>query len=110
LKLLFDQNLSHRLCRILADVFPETQQVRSAGLDRATDEAIWTFAQEQGFAIVTLDSDFADLAALRGFPPKVIWLRFGNQPTEVVASLLRNHADLIAGFDDDPDAACMELY
>ena len=110
MKLLFDQNLSHRLCPILADVFPETEQVKRAGLDRGSDDAIWEFARRGGFAIVTLDSDFADFAALRGPPPKIIWLRCGNQPTEGIMSILRNHAALIADFEQDPDAACLELY
>jgi len=45
-KLLFDQNLSHRLCRVLADIFPGSEQVRRAGLDRASDEIIREFAHE----------------------------------------------------------------
>ena len=48
----------------------------------ADDRAIWRIAN--GLTIVTLDSDFADLAALFGPPPKVIWLRCGNQTTEFI--------------------------
>ena len=55
------------------------------------------------------DSDFAEMASLRGPPPKVIWLRSGNQPTMVVEKLLRHHADLIAIFERDA-AACLEIY
>lgn len=110
MKLLFDQNLSHRLCRLLNDVFPEAEQVRRAGLDRASDDSIWDFARRGGFIIVTLDADFADIAALRGAPPKVVWLRCGNQPTAVVERLVRDRAGLIASFVKDADAACLELY
>lgn len=110
MKLLFDQNLSHRLCGALADVFPESEQVRRVGLDRAADAAIWDFAREHSYSIVTLDADFADLAALHGAPPKVIWLRCGNQPTVFVEHLLRDHASLIATFEQDTEAACLELY
>ena len=78
MKLLFDQNLSHRLCALLADAFPGSEQVRRAALDRATDDAIWAFAARESFTIVTLDADFSDIAALRGAPPKVIWLGCGN--------------------------------
>jgi predicted nuclease of predicted toxin-antitoxin system len=109
-KPLFDQNLSHRLCRLLADVFPDAAQVRALGLDQASDEEIWEHAAREGFAIVTLDADFADMATLRGAPPKVIWLRCGNQPTAVVELLLRDRAALIAHFMDDAEAACLELY
>ena len=81
MKLLFDQNLSFRLCQQLIDVFPGSRQVRLAGLETARDIEIWQYAAANGFALVTLDSGFAEMAALYGPPPKVIWLRCGNQPT-----------------------------
>jgi predicted nuclease of predicted toxin-antitoxin system len=109
-KLLFDQNLSHRLCRMLADVFPNSAQVRALGLDQADDNAIWTYAQQEGFVIVTLDADFADIASLRGSPPKVIWLRCGNQPTAKVEEILRYSTFVITTFVDASDALCLELY
>jgi predicted nuclease of predicted toxin-antitoxin system len=37
MKLLFDQNLSYKLCRSLADLFPESAQVRRAGLAEADE-------------------------------------------------------------------------
>ncbi|MES1198918.1 MAG: DUF5615 family PIN-like protein [Pseudomonadota bacterium] len=110
MRLLFDQNLSHRLCRLLDDAFPQSSQVKSAGLDQASDEVIWTFAQREGFAIVTLDADFADIAALRGPPPKVIWLRCGNQPMRAVERLIRDRLTSIAEFEASAEAACLELY
>lgn len=110
MKLLFDQNLSHRLCRLLADIFPDSAQVKTLELDRSDDSAIWEAALRGGFTIVTLDADFADIAGVRGAPPRVIWLRCGNQPTAEVERLLRANAPLIAGFLATEDAACLELY
>ena len=110
MKLLFDQNLSYRLCAPLADLFPDSGQVRRAALDRVADDAVWAFAAREGYTIVTLDADFADIAALRGAPPKVIWLRCGNQPTAYVARLLRGRAALIVEFIENSEAACLELY
>jgi predicted nuclease of predicted toxin-antitoxin system len=92
LKLLFDQNLSHRLPALLAHAFPGSTQVRLLGLDRADDMAIWRCAAEQDFCVVTLDADFADLSGLLGSPPKVVWLRCGNRPTAFIESLIRTHA------------------
>ncbi len=92
MKLLFDQNLSHRLPALLSHAFPGSSQVRLLGLDRADDAAIWRYAAENDFSIVTLDSDFADLSALRGSPPKVVWLKCGNRPTAYVEQLLRDHS------------------
>jgi len=54
-KLLFDQNHSHRLVSALADVFPDSDHVRTVGLARADDEAVWQHAAAQGFAIVSRD-------------------------------------------------------
>jgi predicted nuclease of predicted toxin-antitoxin system len=109
-KLLFDQNLSYRLCSSLVDVFPGAEQVERAALDRASDNSIWEFARREWFTIVTLDADFADTAALRGAPPKVIWLRCGNQSAAFVEHLRRYHAALIASFVESGDLACLELY
>lgn len=95
---------------MLADVFPHAQQVKLAELERASDDEIWRFAGREGYVIVTLDADFADIAALRGSPPKVVWLRCGNQPTAIVERLVRDHAALIVSFAESDDVACLELY
>jgi predicted nuclease of predicted toxin-antitoxin system len=110
MKLLFDQNLSFKLCARLTDLFPGSAQVRQANLETADDREIWEFAKANGFTIITQDSDFADLAALHGPPPKVIWLRCGNQTTEFMEELLRDHAEIIPTFESDAEAACWELY
>ena len=110
MKLLLDQNLSYRLCGRLADLYPDTQQVRQIGLDTADDQAIWQHARNNGFVLVTLDADFADIATLRGWPPKVIWLRCGNQSISVIESLLRRDLTQIEVFVADEDAAFLELY
>ncbi len=109
MKVLFDQNLSFKLCRQLADLFPGSSQVRLAGLAEADDRTIWQYAKTNGFALVSLDADFAEMASLLGPPPKVIWLRCGNQPTVAVENLLRAHAAIIATFEADP-SACLEIY
>jgi predicted nuclease of predicted toxin-antitoxin system len=110
MKLLFDQNLSFKLSQTMGALFPDSTQVRLVGLGEAPDRAIWDYAKRNGFTLVTLDSDFAEMAALFGPPPKVIWLRCGNQPTAIVERQLRRHADAIAGFHSDGPAACLEIY
>lgn len=107
---LFDQNLSFKLCHRLADAFPSASQVQLVGLADASDHAVWEYAKAGGFTVVSLDSDFAEMAALLASPPKVIWLRCGNQPTAVIEMLLRRHVDAIAAFEGDDSAACLEIY
>jgi predicted nuclease of predicted toxin-antitoxin system len=50
------------------------------------------------------------MAIVLGSPPKVIWLRGGNQSTAAISTLIRRHADLIVAFENDNDAACLEIY
>jgi predicted nuclease of predicted toxin-antitoxin system len=59
---------------------------------------------------VSQDGDFAEMAVLLRSPPKVIWLRAGNQSTSNIASLLRRHSDLILAFGNDAETACLEIY
>ena len=110
MKLLFDQNLSFRICQVVADLFPESNHVRPLGLSEVSDQVLWDYARKNGFAIVSQDADFAEMAVLLRSPPKVIWLRAGNQSTADIAALLRRHRDLILAFGDDAETACLEIY
>ena len=110
MKLLFDQNLSFRLCHLLSDIFPGSVQVARLDFAQADDRTIWESARTNGFMLVSHDSDLAEIAMLRGAPPKIIWLRCGDQPTETVAALLRKHRDRISAFEIDHTAACLEIY
>jgi predicted nuclease of predicted toxin-antitoxin system len=110
MKLLFDQNLSFKLCRLLSDLFPGSSQVRLLGLAEADDRSIWDYARMHGYALVTQDADFSELGLLLDAPPKVIWMRTGNQPTHVIERTIRNHAAVIAAFEQDETATCLEIY
>ena len=57
MKLLFDQNLSHRLVNVFAADFPGSIHVRELGLEKALGSAVWEFAKEHGLVIVSKDSD-----------------------------------------------------
>ena len=109
MKLLFDQNLSPRLVIQLADVFPDSQHVFQLGLDRASDDDIWTYAHDHEFIIVTKDADFSELSALRGFPPKVLWLCLGNCTTAEIETLLRGHQTTMQQLFDDSDTGTLAL-
>lgn len=98
MKLLFDQNISPKVVHQLIDVFPGSKQVRHLGLENASDSSIFDYAKENGFSIVTFDSDFLDLNIIRGIPPKIIWLRTGNLTTRSVAHLLNRNIKLVRTF------------
>ena len=109
MRLLFDQNLSHRLIGLLASEYPAAVHVRDVGLSAADDQVVWAYAAQHGLTIVSKDSDFQQRALLFGHPPKVIWVRLGNCATAAIAALLRaRHGDVLA-FEADPIAAFLVL-
>ncbi len=109
MKLLFDQNLSPKLVRRLADLFPGSTHVQSAGLDCANDDQVWEHARLHGFAIVTKDEDYNNLSIVRGWPPKVIWLQLGNCTTAQVEAAFRARFPAIEAFEQDPAVGTLVL-
>ena len=101
MKLLFDQNLSRKLPKRLADIYPDSSHVITEGLDTASDIQVREFAARNGFVIVTRDGDFADLDALFGAPPKTIWIHCENAPTSEYERLLRVLHEQIEAFVAD---------
>lgn len=101
MKLLFDRNLSPRLVRKLADIYPQSLHVREVDLRDAPDVAIWEYAKLRGYAIVSKDSHFQQRSLLYGSPPKFIWLRVGNCPVARIEGILRTHSAVIHTFDLD---------
>ena len=59
MKLLFDQNLSHKLPALLAAVFPGSAHVRDFNLQSADDRDVWQFARANGFIITSKDESSA---------------------------------------------------
>ncbi|MET0108592.1 MAG: DUF5615 family PIN-like protein [Candidatus Thiodiazotropha sp.] len=109
MKLLFDENLSPKLVPALADVFPDSKHVDRVGLGTASDNEVWEFAQQQGFTLVSKDSDFHEKSLLHGYPPKVIWIRRGNCTNKQIEIILRNAAEQIKTLLSNPEAAYLIL-
>jgi predicted nuclease of predicted toxin-antitoxin system len=97
-KLLLDQNLSSKLLTQLSDLVSGSVHVRFIGMAEADDTSIWNHAKAEGFTIASKDGDFHQLSLLYGAPPKVIWLRVGNAPTEEIADLMRARQEAIDAF------------
>ncbi len=109
MKLLFDENLSFRLAYALQGIYPHSTHVRDVGLLGAEDKRIWTYAIQQGFILVSKDTDFYQRSLLYGAPPKVIWLRVGNAPTSSIIALLRERYVLVRRFADDEGSSILPL-
>lgn len=110
MKLFLDHNISHKLVARLADIFPNSTQTRLLNFGRTNDPQLWLFAKAHDFIFVTKDSDLAELAILRGAPPKVIWLRMGNCKTAIIERTLRANLRAIADFASDRERIVLELF
>ncbi|HYH83793.1 MAG TPA: DUF5615 family PIN-like protein [Longimicrobium sp.] len=109
MKLLFDENLSPKLVRLLSDVYVGCSHIHMLGLGRAEDVEIWDFAAAEGWTVVSKDADFAQRSMRFGPPPKVIWMRVGNCSVLDSAALLRERYIVIRRFHEDADAALLKL-
>ena len=104
MKLLFDENLSPKLPRLMSASFSDSQHVRELALKGRTDEEIWASAKTNGFAIISKDKDFYQRALLYGAPPKFIWLCIGNCTRGDLLSLIQRHEQNILAFDASPES------
>lgn len=112
MKLLFDQNISFRITEKVQSIFPESKQVRQAGLEDTSDTKIWNYAKKNDFSIVSFDADFADIANIKGCPPKIIWLRTGNMTTNNIVKILKKHHFIIKEFIKNveyEEISCLEI-
>jgi len=108
-RLLFDENLSPKLVAVLDDIFPDSAHVDRIGLGSGSDSEVWDYAKAHGYILASKDSDFYDKSALYGHPPKVIWIRRGNCSNRQIQLLLRNKADVILAFEQNPELSCIKL-
>jgi predicted nuclease of predicted toxin-antitoxin system len=72
LSLLLDENLSPRLTARLGSLFTDLIHVRDVGLKQADDQAIWDWAKQNRYNVVTADTDFVTIFSRRGSPPKLV--------------------------------------
>lgn len=109
MKLLLDESLSHRLVPGLQAAYPGSSQVSLFDLAGADDHAVWRYARDHGFVIVTKDDDFLDLSAHYGPPPVVIWLLLGNCRNAKVLSVLQEQQTVIAQMVEAGKVGVIEL-
>lgn len=110
MKLLLDENLSRRLVPLLLTAYPNTTQIALLKLETANDREIWEFAKANDFIIVTRDSDFHELATLYGAPPRIIWLKTGNQSKASTLRSLLDHKEQIYSALFIDHKSCIEIY
>ena len=100
MKLLIDHNLSPKLVKRLADVYPDSQHVSEVGMADAPDREVWEYAQKYQLLIVTKDTDFNEFQVVWGFPPKII----------TIENILRQNHEAIETLADDDEVGLLVLY
>lgn len=73
------------------------------------DRAVWDYAAQNDYLIVSKDVDFSDMSVLLGAPPKVIWIQLGNCSTAEIEQLLRTHFKTIEDLELDPTLRLLRL-
>lgn len=109
MKFIFDQNISFRILRDLPELFVDSTHVKKENLVDASDEEIWSFAKRNELVIITQDSDFNDIYAVKGFPPQIIWIRVGNLSTSSIIEVLTKSEVEILAFLQDNKLGCLEI-
>ncbi|MCA1696953.1 MAG: DUF5615 family PIN-like protein [Actinobacteria bacterium] len=102
MRLLLDANLSPRLVVPLSEAGYDTVHVGELELLRAPDSVIFDRATSDGYVLVTADTDFSMLLALKQAPlPSVILLRRVSElsPGEQTQLLVSNLPALIEDLD-----------
>ncbi|MGJ3234524.1 DUF5615 family PIN-like protein [Marivirga sp.] len=109
MRLIFDQNISHRILKELPSRFSASTTIKKESLVNADDKEIWEFAKDFNFTIVTQDSDFNDLNSVYGYPPKIVWLRLGNLTTVQIVKIILTKEEEILNFINNEAYGCFEI-
>ena len=108
MKLLVDNNISHRVAVIMNKYFTGCAHVSDYKLEQDTDDTlIWNFAKKNDFTILTKDNDFEAMSRLFGCPPKVIQLICGNKTTSAIIKIIEDNYNTIQQFVDDDVENCL---
>ncbi len=109
MKLLLDENISRRVVPFIQDLYPESTQVALVGLENTDDKIIRQYAIDNDFVIVTKDADFYDMTVLYGQPPKIVWLKMGNQSKAATIKTLLDQQQVIEQALITNNHACIEI-
>jgi predicted nuclease of predicted toxin-antitoxin system len=100
--LLIDENISFRVAKHLKKIFLGSIHLSEVGLIGKGDLEIWSYAKQNGLTILTYDTDFVDLAQLKGSPPKVVKIKTGNLSNTAIMHLLELKQQALHDFIQSP--------
>ena len=78
--ILIDENLPKSL--LISTPYPVIHAIElGSGI---SDSALWAYAEENQFVILTKDTDFFNRILFSQAPPWVVWVRYGNVKRKVL--------------------------
>jgi predicted nuclease of predicted toxin-antitoxin system len=107
--LLLDENISYRITKDLSSTFSGIKHIQDFLDYGASDDKIWETALANELTIVSFDADYEDMLTLRGFPPKIIWFRFGNSSNPTITKTLLFYQSVIIAFINNDSLGILEI-
>lgn len=109
MRLLLDENLSRRIVPFIQETYPGSTQVALIDLEQVDDKIIRQYAIDNGYVIVTKDADFYEMSLVYGQPPKIIWLKIGNQSKAATIKALLDNKHIIERTLIIENKECVEI-
>ncbi len=76
----------------------------------AGDLSIFDYALGNNLRSSLLTRDFTNIQAIRGYPPKIVWLRMGNISTLNIINKLSQNKASIEEFVSGSELSILEIY
>lgn len=108
-RLLFDESIPWTIVERLSASFPFSEHVRGRSGGMVTDREAWRLSRAGSFVFVTADPQFIDMSAVRGAPPKVIWLKGATTDVEAIAARLEALVANIEQFVGGAEHTCFAM-
>lgn len=102
MRFLLDSNLSPRVAMLMRTAGTDAEHVRDHGLQSEPDVVVLAFARDNGFVVVSEDTDFGELLAReKTAAPSLVLLRTNGPmtPDDHAALLLANLPSVYADLD-----------
>jgi len=91
--IILDGQFSPGVCAMLCRALPayDFKSLFAFGLREASDSAVFSFARECGFVLMTKDKDFIDMHDRQGVPPPILFVTIGNRRNATLFEELMHH-------------------